>query len=417
MLKKLLFWAKGPIARSSIHTTFIFGFRVLFQAIHIILLARLLGASQFGVLAAIMASALLLGKLATMGTQYPLLRAAAKENESEEKTLSYAIPTTIFSGLFIFIIFFTATHYLTSDYNNLEIWPVIAIGLAELIGAPLITLFAMTQLGKNNVAASQAIQSAPLGFRVLAISLIFISPPTNPLMVYAGLYLLAPLFVLSTIIYTRPTEIPRPRLWRCPTSGELRESISFSIMDITSAAPSEIDKAIAPSLIGAGLSGVYTVAARTTAALTMPITALMLSALPRLLRGENENRLLTLTILSATAYSIIISLPLWIAAPWVHLLFGPGYAGIEEILRILCFGVPAMTLRIVSNNTLLSLSKPASRTWCEAAGIVFFLGASIPLTLHLKAVGLATSYMLSQWITATTGLLIIVITIRRKSED
>lgn len=410
MLERLIRFLRGPIASASIRTTGVLGLRLLFQAGHLVVLARLLGPSQFGLLAAVMASAMLLGKLATFGTQYPLLRSTARHSHTEASVLSYAIPTTLTTGSILFSIFLPAAYWLIPTQHDFGIWPLFAIAMAELLTAPLITLFAMAQLGHGRIASSQLIQTLPLGLRFTAAALLFFIQPDQPLLLYAALYLGTSAVTLTAVCCTGASNPPSVGTWRAPRLTELKEAAGFGLMDVATAAPSEIDKTIAPYLLTPNLSGLYAVAGRTVGALTLPVSAMMLSALPRLFRAAKPGRdslLLRHTILFSLAYSIVLATALWWLAPVIGQLFGPGYTSSTEILRILCFAVPVMALRVVANNTLVSLSKPIKRASCELLGVVALIISAATLTQPFGAPGLALSYVICQWTITIAGFWVI----------
>lgn len=410
MLERLIRFLKGPIASASIRTTGVLGLRLLFQAGHLIVLARLLGPAQFGLLAAVMASAMLLGKLATFGTQYPLLRSTAQDSHTEASVLSYAIPTTLATSSILFSIFLPAAYCLIPTQLDFGIWPLLAIATAELLTAPLITLFAMAQVGRGRIASSQLIQTLPLGLRFLAATMLLATQSDQPLQLYAALYLGTSAITLTAMLSTKAANPPNIRTWRAPRLIELKEASGFGVMDIVTAAPSEIDKAIAPYLLTPHLSGLYAVAGRTAGALTLPVSAMMLSALPRLFRAATpgrDNRLLRHTILFSFTYSLLLAMALWWLAPFISHLFGHSYASLTEIFRVFCLAVPAMALRVVANNTLVSLGQPLKRVLCELLGILVLIISASALSPYFGALGLALSYVVSQWTITASGFSII----------
>lgn len=89
---------------------------------------------------------------------------------------------------------------------------------------------------------------------------------------------------------------PDPRLgWRFPSKSELSDAVGYAAINITAASPTELDKALVIKLSPLAASGIYTAGARIISAATLPIIALMLSALPRLSRqGKDKPAMLTI---------------------------------------------------------------------------------------------------------------------------
>ena len=361
-------------------------------------------------LAAVMASAMLLGKLATFGTQYPLLRSTAQDSHTEASVLSYTIKTTLATSSILFSIFLPAAYCLIPTQLGFGIWPLLAIATAELLTAPLITLFAMAQVGRGRIASSQLIQTLPLGLRFLAATMLLATQSDQPLQLYAALYLGTSAITLTAMLSTKAANPPNIRTWRAPRLIELKEAAGFGVMDIVTAAPSEIDKAMAPYLLTPHLSGLYAVAGRTAGALTLPVSAMMLSALPRLFRAATpgrDNRLLRHTILFSFTYSLVLAMALWWLAPFISHLFGHSYASLTEIFRVFCLAVPAMALRVVANNTLVSLGQPLKRVLCELLGILVLIISASALSPYFGVLGLALSYVISQWTITASGFSIV----------
>src|SRR6187431_1551057 len=95
----------GTIAQTTIKTSTVLIIRLVIQASTLLLLAKLLGAAQFGKFAAVTSVATLLGILALTGMNLTLLRDASHSNERAQQTLSYALPCFFISSLLLFALF------------------------------------------------------------------------------------------------------------------------------------------------------------------------------------------------------------------------------------------------------------------------------------------------------------------------
>ena len=95
----------GPIAKSTIQTSFVLGLRLLIQAGTLLLVARMLGPNEFGIFAGVAALAVLIGTFSTFGTHLVLLGEMSKDPHQREHILSYAVPTTLIGGSLLFVLY------------------------------------------------------------------------------------------------------------------------------------------------------------------------------------------------------------------------------------------------------------------------------------------------------------------------
>src|SRR5690554_2961016 len=130
---------------------------------------------------------------------------------------------------------------------------------------------------------------------------------------------------------------------------------------------------LAVKLLPLGVSGLYAAASRVIGAATLPVTALLLSALPRLFRQAGEHsaqsqRLNRWIYLSVLIYGMALAGLLWFAAPAVQWLFGSQYQGLADLLRLLCLAVRGLFLLLTVAIFLMPQYKPWLVFWFEVFG-------------------------------------------------
>jgi O-antigen/teichoic acid export membrane protein len=155
-------------------------------------------------------------------------------------------------------------------------------------------------------------------------------------------------------------------------------------------------------------------------AATLPVIAMMLSALPRLFReGQDRPRRTTYLLRwifgAALAYSVALAVVLWFIAPVFVWLFGPKYHGIEHVIHWLCLAVPGMALRMAAGSVLMALGKPWMRVGFELGGLVVLIVAALALAPRLAWSGLPLALACSEWSMAMLGWLLI--SASRRSRD
>lgn len=397
----------GPIARGTIRTTFVLGLRLLVQAGTLLIVARMLGPQQFGAFAGVAALALILGTLSTFGTQLVLLGEVSKDPARRDQVLRFALPTTLLCGGILLTIY-VGICLLVLREAGVAFRVVLALGVAETILQPLISLCASEHHGLGRIARAQLLMTVALLLRLLAAATVFALRPLDPLGAYAYGYGVASLVALALVLPTLPAPWPRPRRWRMPRKLELREAVGYAALNITRAGPAELDKTLAAKLLPLASAGIYSVGARVIGAITLPVAAMTLSSLPRLFReGKSQphrtGHLLRWMFGAAAVYSVTLAGILWLSAPLFDWIFGPKYHGIDHVIRWLCIAIPAMALRLTIGNVLMALGKPWMRVGFETCGLGVLVIASAALTARMGTIGMPLALACSEWTMAVLG--------------
>ena len=403
---------KGPIARGTIRTSFVLGLRLFVQAGTLLIVARMLGPDRFGAFAGVAALALILGTLATFGTHLTLLGEVAKAPNRRLDVLEYAVPTTLACATLLFLAYLTLV-MLGLPGADMALPVIAAIGIAEMLLQPLLTLVVHEHLGLGRIARSQLLQILPLALRLIAAATVWLAHPEDPLKMYAWGYLVASLIALAVARLTMPGPGPRPSSWRFMRWAEVREAAGYAALNVTRIGPTELDKTLALRLLPMTSTGVYAAATRVMGAIILPITAMTLSSLPRLFREgrdqpQRTSRLLRWMFGATTLYITGSTAILWLCAPLFNRIFGDAYHGLDIMLRWLCIALPGMGIRLTAGNILMALGKPWMRAGFEVVGLLVMLIASITLTVHLGTPGMLIALVCSEWSMALVGVGLII---------
>lgn len=402
---------RGPIALATLRTSLILGIRLAMQAGTLLLVARLLGPERFGEFAGVAALAVVIGTLSSFGTNLVFLGEVSKEPGRRIHVLAYALPTTLLCGTLLLAVYLLfAGVYLSASSASLMV--LLAIGAAEILLQPLFAFLSNEHLAMERIARSQVVISLPLVMRLLAASLVFMVDAADPLAAFSFGYLIASAIALSLATATSSAPWPTLRDWRLPSRAELHQSSGYAALAFTACGPGEIDKTLAAVLLTPSSSGLYAAGTRVIGAVTLPVIAMLLSALPRLFReGHTQpretTRLLRWILVAALLYSALITAVLWLAASAFMGLFGPGYEGISQMIQWLCLAVPGMALRIAAGSMLMALGRPWMRAGFEIAGVIVLLVCSLMLTGRLGVTGMAVALACAEWTMAALGLALI----------
>lgn len=398
---------KGPIARATIRTSFVLGLRLVVQAGTLLLVARMLGPEQFGAYAGVAALAVLMGAFSTFGTHLVLLGEVAKQAVRRNQILTYAAPTALLCGTALFFIFVLICINVF-NIKQVPINVIVCIGLAEFVFLPLFTLPATEQLGLGKTARSQLLSTMPLALRTLWAGAVLLIAPSNPLALFSYGYLITAVLAIVFVGWYIPSAWGAVSQWRLPTAPQLRHSAGYAAIALTNIAPSELDKALAAKLLPLGAAGLYAASTRAVAAVTLPVMAMMLAALPRLFRdseasSNQSKRFLRWLFIAGSLYGLMIVAVLWLVAPLFEQLFGSKYEGISDTLRWLCLAAPALGLRMAAGNTLMALGKPWLRTGFELVGILALVITAIFFTQIYGTTGMSVALISAEWSMAAIG--------------
>lgn len=390
----------GPITRSTIRTSLVLGLRLFIQASTLLLVARLLGPEDFGIFAGVAALAVLMGTFSTFGMHLVLLAEVSKNYVKCSQILSYAVPTTLIVGSLLFFLYIGICLLLFHNLNP-SLFVIISIGLTEILLLPLFGLSTIEELALGKTAHSQLLVIFPLGLRTFAVALVLFLSFSEPIIVFAWLYLMSAFVALYCRKLYKPNAWLKPRQWRLANKQELKNSAGYAVLALTAAGPSELDKMLAVKLLPLGMSGVYVAAARVMGAIALPIMALLLAALPRLFRIHDNleiesSRLNHWIIISVLVYSLLISILLWWIAPWIELLFGFRYSGMTELLRYFCFIIPLLLFRISLVNILMSMGRPWFRVGVETLGMFVLVFFMIAFYKKMDILGIILALVLSE---------------------
>ena len=391
-------------------TTGVLGVRLLAQIGTLLVVAHLLGAADFGRFAGMAALAVIFGAIATFGTHLLLLREVSCAPERAPTALPLAFGTTLLSASLLLLIYLLLTT-LWLHPGNMHPLALLAIGISDILLLPLLSVPAVVRQGQGQIVRAQWLLVLPQALRLIAALGVTLAAPDSALTAYSLAYGAAALISLPVGIAALPLPVPHWRKWHLPKPGQWGEASGFAALNLTALGPNELDKTLALHLLPSAAAGTYALASRVMGPLVLPVLAMMLSALPRLFREQDQRaqnpRLSYLTLLLALAYGLLAALALWLIAPFITLLFGGQYAGLTDILRWLTLATPGLTLRHATNNALMTANLPWLRVTIETAGLLLFALTACLLAQH-GAKGMVWALACAEWGMATTGIFALI---------
>lgn len=382
--------------------------RVGLQMSTAILVARLLGPGDFGLLAGTTGLATALGGLAGLGTAYLMLQGVSRDHGSFGAHWRKATVTTLISGSALAAAFVGLAAMIFNTHVSIP--ALMAIGVSELIAYPLVLVASLAFQAHERLGWTSALPAMLAGARLVAACLVWRFAPHADLETYARWYSVASIG-LAAFALACTARVLRPA--RSPfqlTRGEALEGLGFSSLWFTNSGLTELDKTLALKFMGPELAGFYSVAYRMASALVMPVGALVLAAQPRLFRrGAASNReqgnLVEHLSLAAMANAVVAGVVLYFAAGVLPWLLGPQFEGAASAARWLALWPLAYSARLLAGTVLVTRGHRGWRAAAEGVSIAALVLASSLLMpkyglagAALAIVGIETLLAASMWL-------------------
>lgn len=400
--------ASSPIAISTLQTSAIYTLRLIVQAGSLILLGNLLSAEQFALFAAISATAVILGSLTNLGMNLLLLKEVSNAPELLERIISYALPSILLASLaglsiYIFIVL-KVFHFGANNINA-----IVTIASSEIVITPIISLISAIHLSARRIWISQLLPILQNSLRLIVLILLLVSSSNNPLNLYLYSYMPTGLLALLLASITISHSWPPLFSWRLPKLSELKESIGFGSLNVVNIATTEIDKTLIIKLIPASAAGMYVIGMRVIGAFVLPITALLVSALPRLFTKKSNNKSLVKWIFFVTlGYGLVAATVIWLAADIIGYLFHNHFNDLANIIRDMSLIIPGLVIKMAASNIFMTQKSSWYRLLYEITNILLLTTLFIAFCKIYGLQGAILAATCTEWIMGLSGWSLIV---------
>jgi len=366
----------GALAKSSMAVMIWSGARLLAQLVWVLLLARALGASSYGMFSGVAALALAMSGLVGMGLGLRMYQDAARDPTLFVQRWQQASRVLIWSGVSLAILY-VAIAYKMFDAN----WSLlIAVALSELVLAPIVAQVAFGYAAHGRMGHAAAAPVVLSIARIVAVIILLLLPWRVGINVYAWLHVAA---TGTTAVILRLRCGQRLKIVHAKSSlnwRDARSGLGFSAVQASSLALSSMDKAFALRWGGDALAGHYVAAYRFVSTAALPVDSLMMAALPHLFRAGTErrstDRMLIMLAAATGGYGVIMGALVWCGAGLVPWLLGPSFHEASSAVRMLAVYVPLYCIRTLGTNILLGFGWKRWRFFCEITALVVMAGCA-----------------------------------------
>lgn len=321
--------------------------RVAVQAAYFFLLARSLGASQYGAFVGAVAMVSILAPFSSLGSGNLLIKHVSRDRSTFRRSWGDALIITLLSGVFLSLVAMLASGaFLPATVS----WKLVGLlALADLIFARIAEVAAQAFQAVEDVrTASALILSFSVCRMLAALALMMIFHHASALN-WALFYLLSSIVPSLGAVVVTNLKIGMPAFAFSIHRGELGQGLYFSIGLSAQTIYNDVDKIMLARMVGLTPAGIYGAAYRLVDVACAPLSALLYAAYPRFfqhgLQGIRSCLRFTGRLLARSAiWGIVASIGLFFCAPLLLPVLGRQYADSVEALRWLA---PIVLLRCV----------------------------------------------------------------------
>lgn len=327
---------KSRLARNTLWMSMGQGLRLLVQAVFFTLIARALGADNYGSFVGVAALVGILYPFGTLGSGHLLVKSVARDKERFSVAWGDALVTTAIFGTVLVLAVILLSHSLLPGTISVRL--VVLVAVADIPGLCLITVAGQAFQSFEQLQWTAAINVLISVNRLLgALVLILIHPhPTALQWGYVYLICTAVTATASTLLVFFRLGPPRLKLHRSPQA--LWQGFHFSVILSAQTIYNDIDKTMLARFSTLNATGIYGAAYRLIDVSFSPVLALLYAAYPNFFRQGSAGIGASFSYAKplmrrAMGYGGLVACGILLCAGIVPYVLGPEYAETTVALR------------------------------------------------------------------------------------
>jgi len=380
-------WRPGRLAHHSSVLTAWMLVRAASQAATVILLARHLGASDYGQFVAILAFASFISPFVGLGLSNVLLRDGAKR---PQHLPAYFADALRWWGITLLPAAMIACVLAALALQGIPKVPAYVAIAAEIAATSLTELRARHQQAMHRINAfgllTAGLPLTRLGILASAISLFPGTHAPAILLVYAAA---SALYVVLLLAIARSARTVGRTEQRLP----VRSGLTFSLSAFAIRVQAEFNKPVLASL-GFGLTGAYNAGQRASDLASIPLLAIQESLWPRLYSHDDPKRQLRRSGMALLVLALGCALIVWAIAPLLPRLLGSDFSGAVGVMRSLAFIPLLQSFRSLLNYHMIHMNRMLPIGMAYGLGaIISIAGVTILVPSHGTAGAVLATYI------------------------
>ena len=335
-LKSLRRLLKSTLARIASWMLVGQGFKLLIQALYFTVIARSLGAQNYGAFVGVVGLVGILLPFASMGSGYLLIKNVARDERQFRANWGTALVTTLLSASILFGVVTLISRFVLPA--SIPVRLVMMVAAADFFGASISEICGHAFIAFERMKWTAWLNVLLSALR-LAAAIILATVHASPTALQWGeLYLASTSVVAFVALLLVIVKLGTPVFGFSRSAAEIREGFYFSVMQSAQTIYNDIDKAMLARLSTLEATGIYGAAYRIIDVSSTPVAAVRVAAFPSFFRVGADGISATLRyvrplIRRALGYAALAVVGLWIGARILPLILGGEYRFTVEALR------------------------------------------------------------------------------------
>lgn len=366
------------------------------QAAVFVIIARLLGATDFGVFALMLAVAGLIAPLVDFGTYATTSRDVARGLPIEE-SIGSSLAITIIAAP-VLTLFVAAGYGLLFGMSAALHSAVVCMGV--LLGGKLCLVARSVFVVKEvfwKFAVVETIASVLQAAGVVVL-----------LLLGGGLKSWLAIFALSHVVAGvvgltwALAGMERIRVMRSGWRERLVEGFYLGIANVAQAGHASVDRIVLPMVAGVTELGIYSAATRVAALVTLPAMAVQSAFYPHVFRSALGNDqgvgLVAKIVSSVLTYGIVVVVVLVAGIDALLVLLGETYAGIGVVVALSASAAVFGAVAVILLDWLAALRRTIERSVVQVTGLILGVGVTFLLGREMGARGAAVAALTASFV-------------------
>jgi O-antigen/teichoic acid export membrane protein len=352
---------------------------LLFQALYFVVLARLLGAVQYGVFVGAFSFTSLLANYSTLGSGTVFLRYVSGNRSAFAPywgnilLLAFGI-----GGALSVVLHWLAPHLLNPASASL----VLLAGIANCLCQPLTMEIGRIFQAFEQLRITAALTVLTSFMRALAAVAMLLLLHHASAWQWAVASTIVSVLAAAAAALTVTVRFGWPTLSKKIITDHGLEGFGYSFAASTSSVYNDIDKTMLSHYGMNSANGIYAMAYRVVDIATMPVTSIQAAALSQFFQlgrsglkatRELSNRLLR----RALPLSLLSAVAMFATAPLIPRIFGQGFAESATALRWLCLIPVFRSMHLMTGCALTGAGKQNYRTLAQITAAAFNFGLNL----------------------------------------
>jgi O-antigen/teichoic acid export membrane protein len=371
---------KGTVARNSVWMLLGQGFKLLIQGLYFTVIARSLGAQNYGAFVGVVGFVGILLPFATMGSGYLLIKHVSLDKTQFRKNFGSALLTTSLSAAFLFCIAVAISHSLLPA--KIPVTLIMMVAGADLFGGSMAGICAQAFIAFERMKWTASINVLLSAVR-LAAAVILATINGNPTALEWGEFYLGSTAVVALLAFVLVlVKLGAPAFNVKRPVAKLREGFYFSVGQSAQTIYNDIDKAMLARLSTLEATGIYGAAYRLVDVSFTPVASVIAAAYPNFFRVGVDGVPATLRyirpfVLRALGYATFLAVVFLAGAGAVPAILGSEYRLTAEALRWLAVLPLFKAVHFFLADALTGAGHQALRTAITTSVAMFNVGINL----------------------------------------